>query len=72
MNADFLARGKTFCAKLRALSDEADGWVSDVVDVWPGRRDEAMGLHGKLQRWLQEARTDASSLTVVLAQDVAP
>ena len=73
MNADILAAGKSFNTSLRALSDAASSWVEDLgPDPWPGRRDQALQLHDQLQHQLQEARTTAGSLTVVIAQDVAP
>lgn len=73
MNADVLAAGKDFASQLRRLTDTASEWVADLgPDPWPGRRDEAMIHHSRLQRALQEARTEAAELTVILAQDTVP
>lgn len=73
MNPDLLERGRAFNTSLRALSDAASSWVEDLEpDPWPGRRDQALQLHDQLQHQLQEARTTAGELTVVLSQDVAP
>lgn len=73
MNGDVLERGRAFNTTLRALSDAASSWVEDLgPDPWPGRSDQALMLHDQLQHQLQEARTTAGELTVVIAQDVTP
>ena len=73
MNGSVLERGQALNARLRDLTDTASGWVADLgADPWPGRRSEALRVHDRLQRALQDAREAAGELVVILAQDVAP
>lgn len=72
MNDATLAAGQRLDAELAAVETAVRAAVVDVLETWPGRRNEALIYSDRVLEALQEARTDLGVLIGVLAQDVAP